>query len=71
MSSCLNSDQKFVPHEDYTAKPPTKKLCYGKTDWISSSVAIDIVVAHYKLRAAVQRAEYLERKMHLILGPVS
>ncbi|KAJ6109858.1 hypothetical protein N7486_002093 [Penicillium sp. IBT 16267x] len=63
MTNRLSSDQKLIPHSNYNGNPPTKKLCYGEDGWVTSSFAIEIIVAHYNLRAAVQRAEYLEKNM--------
>ncbi|KAJ5627995.1 hypothetical protein N7490_010223 [Penicillium lividum] len=63
MSRWLNFDRKLTAHKKYMVNPPTKRLCYGKTRWIASCFVNDIIVAHYNLRAAVQRADYLERQM--------
>lgn len=59
--SLLKSNNKLVAHADYSAEYPMKRLCYGKDMWISSSFVVDIIVAHYNLRAAVQRGEHLEK----------
>ncbi|KAJ5921453.1 hypothetical protein N7466_009779 [Penicillium verhagenii] len=43
------------------------RLYWNETDWLSCGFAADIIFYHYKLRAAVQRVEYLEgREKHEI-----